>query len=294
MRLIKSDIVPICTAAFGGFCDHFSLDPQRLSDAEYVRRRMGNAAFTQYTVDYADCLDFYVTALLARDAQTFLFNSQQILAFIAAIDRKLPPGDYPTPFSRMIIQFTEPIQQGEFLTGIRTGGGPKEEDDFVAGLVIGVDAQGMSVSLWYTSTAINRAITMIGSDGSVLEKWTTLQGISEESIRDKQRILNLAMLCLAYIHSPKIEIEHITADPVVNAKRQRKGKHPLPDYYICQVKRERHISTGPSTPTGRHVSFRFDVQGHFRRLSNGRTIWISSHQRGLDHELYKPKTYRVD
>ena len=101
------------------------------------------------------------------------------------------------------------------------------------------------------------------------------------------------MLCLAYINSPGIELEKVSTPEKVNRKRAREGKRVLEDYYICALaKGRRHASEGE--PTGRHVSFRFDVAGHFRRAPDGRTIWIRAHQRGLANERYRPKVYRVD
>ena len=52
--------------------------------------------------------------------------------------------------------------------------------------------------------------------------------------------------------------------------------------------------TGSGEPTCRHVSFRFDVRGHWRNLSDGRTVWIRPHQRGVEHDLYRPKAYKVE
>jgi hypothetical protein len=109
----------------------------------------------------------------------------------------------------------------------------------------------------------------------------------------KQRLANLALLCLAYLTSPGIEVERVEAPPAVAKRRAREGKSPLPDYYICRLAKGRRYAT-EGEPTGNHVSFRFDVAGHFRRLSDGRTIWVRPHQRGLQHEIYKPKVYRID
>jgi hypothetical protein len=44
----------------------------------------------------------------------------------------------------------------------------------------------------------------------------------------------------------------------------------------------------------RHVSYKFDVRGHFRRLSDGRLIWVRPHQRCLAHERYIPSVRRVE
>lgn len=112
---------------------------------------------------------------------------------------------------------------------------------------------------------------------------------------DKQRIANLALLCLAYIHSPGVETEHVQADAATNKKRAAKGKRELPDYYICRVRRTRQEGREGGS-SGKHVSLMFAVRGHFRRLEDGRTIWVRAHFRGLEHgeDSIKPKTYKVD
>src|SRR5687768_9461180 len=60
---------------------------------------------------YYDGVDHMVCAWIIRRAQTFVFDSQQILDFAKSLDRKLPPGDYHVPFQEMIFQFTDPIPE---------------------------------------------------------------------------------------------------------------------------------------------------------------------------------------
>lgn len=292
MNLIKSDITRSCLVAVSSFCEHYGVDINRLADRAHIAQRVPPDQLNHW----ADALDFYITAATAQRAKTFIFDSAQIMAFVEAIDRKLAPGDYQPPFDEMIIQFSEPLVEQEFLTGIRTSGLPVEHGDRVLGLALGFPTeqrQNITMSAWFSSTSVNRAVMRIGGDGSLASE--TITGtMQENAARDKQRILNLGMLCIAYINSPGIEIEHVEPDPAVNRKRIAKGKRELPDYYVCRVRHERRAGVGEGESTGRHVSFRFDVRGHFRRLADGRTTWIRAHQRGVDNELYKPKTYWVD
>ncbi len=147
---------------------------------------------------------------------------------------------------------------------------------------------------WYASTSINRAAMPLAGDGSVATAFTVGSAANTEAVRDKQRIANLGLLCLAYINSPGIEVARVEPPPAINKRRQREGKMPLEDYYLCRVGHDRTAAGGAGDPSGRHVSFRFDVRGHFRRLTDGRTVWIRPHQRGVEHEMYKPKAYRVE
>jgi hypothetical protein len=293
MRLIKDDITRICDLALTQFSRVSGLpDDDRLLQMDAIRPTLepGQVAV------YADAVDFYITRFIARQAQTFIFDSAQIMEFLAAVDRQLAPGDYPAPFDCMIIQFTEPIPESEFLSGLRTSGRPNDPGDSIAGLIMAVPSDGTRVAnviAWYTSTSINRAAMPLAGDGSVSQDFA-YGGGGADYVRDKQRIANLGLLCLAYINSPGIEVARVETPPAINKRRIRDGKKPLEDYYLCRVSRERSAAGEAGEATGRHVSFRFDVRGHFRRLPDGRTVWIRPHQRGVEHELYKPKAYRVE
>lgn len=294
MHLIKDDIVSTCDLAVTRFCRVSGLPAdERLLNAQAIRPHLTPAQLA----DYSDALDFYVTGFIAAQAQTFVFDSRQIMEFLRAVDRRLAPGDYPAPFDCIIIQFTQPIPEGEFLSGLRTSGRPVESGDSVAGLVMAFPAETASVAnviAWYSSTSINRAAMPLAGDGSVSQEFTIGHGGPVEYVRDKQRIANLGLLCLAYINSPGIEVARVQTPAAINKRRAKDGKKPLEDYYLCRVSHERAVGTGSGDSTGRHVSFRFDVRGHFRRLPDGRTVWVRPHQRGVEHELYKPKAYRVE
>lgn len=294
MRLIKPDVIAGCDAGVARFCRATGAPADnRLLMVDQVRPLLPPHLLPAYS----DAVDFFVTAFVARQAQTFIFDSAQIMEFLRAVDRTLPPGDYPAPFDCMLIQFTEPIPESEFLTGYRTAGQPRDDGDSVLGLVMAFPSGGASVAnvvAWYSSTSINRAAMPLAGDGSVATSFTVGSASNTEAVRDKQRIANLGLLCLAYINSPGIEVARVEPPAAVNRRRAKDGKKPLDDYYLCRVSHERAAAGSAGDPSGRHVSFRFDVRGHFRRLPDGRTIWVRPHQRGLENELYRPKTYRVE
>ena len=294
MYLIKRDILAASITAFSVFCETFGVPIDDLLNTEKILPRLPK----QHRAAYADALDFLATYMCARDAQTFLFDTAQILEFLRAVDRKLAPGNYEVPFTEMIIQFTAPIPEHEFLTGYYTGGTPDftVENDMGLGIVIGFPAdQGNAVNAvaYYKSTSINRATLDISGDGTITRHVldSTDSGLG---MQDKQRIANLAMLCIAYLNSPGIEVERMAFPEKLNRRRAREGKPPLEDYYVCKVDKKRYAAAGASESAQWHVSFRFDVAGHFRRLESGRMVWVRAHQRGLEHELYRPKVYRVE
>jgi hypothetical protein len=52
--------------------------------------------------------------------------------------------------------------------------------------------------------------------------------------------------------------------------------------------------SGEGEGSGVKHGHRYDVAGHFRRLPDGRLIWVRPHQRGLAHELYVPSVRKVE
>ena len=295
MYLIKQDIVDAGFTAFTLFCKTYGIDPADLLNVEKSLPKMR----TEDRAMYADAIDFAATALCARYAQTFIFDAEQIMAFLRAVDRKLAHGNYEVPFTEMIIQFSAPIPEREFLTGYHTAGvtpGPDELDDAVLGIVLGFPGDRghiVNVIAYYKSGSINRATMDVSGDGSITSDVIVGTG-SDLGMQDKQRIANLGMLCLAYLNSPGIEVERMAFPEKLNRRREREGKRPLEPYYLCKVAKQHYAHAGAGESSGRHVSFRFDVSGHFRRLPDGRMVWVRAHQRGLEHGLYQPKVYVVE
>ena len=62
---------------------------------------------------------------------------------------------------------------------------------------------------------------------------------------------------------------------------------------MCRIRGVQYDSEGYEKGAGVKHGIRYDVRGHFRRLETGKTIWVRPHQRGLQNELYVPKTYVV-
>jgi hypothetical protein len=258
--------------------------------------------------------------MVAKTAQTFLFDTEQIRLFLRTIDKKIPPRTVEPPFPSMVIQFTEPMPEEELTSGTYTWASEIEmgvthsTGDFITGLVIAFSESGdvmqvaqedyrvageeiadyVNVFLFYKSGALNRSALRLDGDGSHTANYTE-GSATPEADQDKQRICNLAMLILSYLNSPGIEAEKVEAPAAIQKRRQRDGKKPIEPYYVCKVQKRHYVASGASgEPSGRHVSFRFDVAGHFRHYKDGRAVWIKAHQRGLEHERYIPKVYRID
>lgn len=293
MHLIKNDITELGVAILNTFCIRYDADLATLFDD----------AATQHFLrlcpdDYSHVLDFTAAAWIAERAQTFLFDTDQALQFIRSIDRKLAPGDYAAPFQHIIFQFSSGIPEQLFTAGLKPSGNI-DVGDTIQAIILSVpdteqrpDWNLINVVAWYKSTSLNRVQLPVSGDGTI--EYVPISGTADDVRRqDKQRLANLAMLLLAYLNTPGMSIEHVQTPARVNRKRERDGKRVLPDYYVCKWHAPHH-SHSIEHGTGTSHSIRYDVAGHFRRLPDGKTIWIRAHQRGLANERYVPKVYRVD
>lgn len=113
------------------------------------------------------------------------------------------------------------------------------------------------------------------------------------------RILHWGIHIMNFLTSPAVILEAKEFDIALQKARQKKGKPPLPGWYEISYTQSRtrpKVVVEPGA-SGIHHGFRYDVRGHFMHFTKGRmagrVIWCPPHQRGLQNELYKPKTYRV-
>ena len=256
---------------------------------------------------YYDGVDHFACAFIVRSAQTFVFDSPQILDFAKSLNLKLPPGDYHVPFQEMIFQFTDPIPEEQLFLPEQLNGFTLEDDKVLA-LVVGVPTEPQpddvaNIIAFFTSGAINRVTLSMAGDGTVDYRPTWVNDPAQKDVKaaNKQRLATLGMLVLAYLNSPVVEVKHVASDPQltsVNAKRARKGKKTLPnaDYYITYIRKERAPGDEDApVGRGRHISYLFPVRGHFRHLPNARLTWVRAHFRGLEHDQdpERQRIYRV-
>lgn len=87
MQLIKPDIARIGYRAVQLFCETYSIDINRLVDRQYIEQRVPPDQFHFW----ADAVDFYITAATAQRAQTFVFDSEQIMALSLQSTANLRP-----------------------------------------------------------------------------------------------------------------------------------------------------------------------------------------------------------
>lgn len=106
---------------------------------------------------------------------------------------------------------------------------------------------------------------------------------------------------LAYCMAKSIKIEEMRMPRQQRRALERQGKVPTPWHRVFVEPRLIYKTLPGETDTGRTVGHRFDVIGHLRfskhKIKDGsyrHTVeWVPDHQRGLEHELYIPKTYAV-
>lgn len=114
---------------------------------------------------------------------------------------------------------------------------------------------------------------------------------------------NLIYWMFAYTMAKSVEIIEIPVSRQVRRACERDNK-PLPlPYHIVKVVPKRIQRKGSSVgEDGIKHSYRYDVIGHLRfgrhKVRDGTYVetieWVSDHMRGLDNEVYIPKTYMVE
>lgn len=328
MKLIKDVIVASAKMRQKSFMDLLEAGgPNHPSMIEIAHAR--GVTPEQTVMDFEqDIRDFTTTSLIAEVSQTVLFKAEQALALVPALKRFDDQPFYKLPFPCMILQFDEYIPETVFFQeetdywhndermaeiarkireakinrGIyeKQGLNPDfEANDAVMGLVLGQELGVCNAIAFFASGEIQRVKWMEGDQIDQAARYVnpSSRPRRDEAKNNKLQLARLAMACVFYLNCKNITLDKVVADKKANAKRAKKGKAIFQDYYITRVtKTKAQIQADDEekrSGTGRHVSFRFDVRGHFRRLESGSVIWVSDHQRGIDKEEYRPKVYQT-
>lgn len=273
-------------------------------------------------VAWNDCLDS------AENSRTIVFSGEQANVFMDIAATYRSPLEYRLPFSDVIIQFTKPLP-----VQILSPTSWAATDDKIIGLVLSqriTDQSRVDQMLGIKDDLKSNPFAMLRVSSDAMKLGSAVNGciviyedyeilrigwvsdseneiLDEESdnikqsnsdyvqkiIQLKRRIKNLAICCIGYINCENIYLHQEGGAPEkVNRKREAKGKSRLEPYYVCRIRGVNYDSVATGTGSAHHI--RYDVRGHFRRLTTGKTTWIRPHQRGLQNELYIPKTYKVD
>lgn len=221
---------------------------------------------------------------IALDSQVIVFDCEQIKVFWELICKGefSPALDYKLPFENTWIQFSDAVVL--------------DRDDTEAWPDLGNTA----ILLTQQDSGFNQIVLIHEEHDDELLAWNSsnLEDVSElgvvhgATVAERYRLL--AAACVAYINCENIYLQKEgEVSEAINAKRQRKGKSKLEPYYVCRIRGVQYDSNGYEKGAGIKHGIRYDVRGHFRHLDTGKTIWVRPHQRGLQNELYVPKTYVV-
>lgn len=261
-----------------------------------------------------------VASQISQSAKTIVFSGEQANVF-KILSKSYADGlDYKLPFPDILVQFDTPVSievpmMGEshpdMLVGmlIRQEYVPIESVWEAQRIVAEYDKAPSFVREFLPHMAVgdshhgigNHVITIYSDHNIGGVRWineSSSEFVSDPSLielsaRHLRQIKNLAISCVGYINCENVYLheEGKVADKV-NRKREAKGKSRLEPYYTCRIRGVNYDSV--ATGTGAAHSIRYDVRGHFRKLTTGKTTWVRPHQRGVTNELYVPKTYVVD
>lgn len=233
---------------------------------------------------------------LAESSKVIMFPSGQASVFLDAI-RKIDFGiDYALPFPVTLLQFSDPI-----LVDLSDPHVPNKLQKKELGALLlwqDKDDSGKNNNVIFVlekDLSHYRIISWHSSDESLLMSGELsndeFNQINEMTLKDVRR---LAVACIGYINCENVYLhKEGEVSDAINTKRERKGKSRLEPYYVCRIRGVQYDSEGYEKGAGVKHGIRYDVRGHFRRLETGKTIWVRPHQRGLQNELYVPKTYVV-
>ena len=137
---------------------------------------------------------------------------------------------------------------------------------------------------FFASTAVNR-VHWKGGD------LTWLPHTDRTYAENKRTLRNLAVACVAYLTCVNLGLEKHAPPAKVQKRRVKEGKPLLLPYFTVEVAPGYR---GKGDGDGAKHGYRYDIADHFRRLADGRLIWVRAHQPGLAHELYVPSVRKVE
>lgn len=255
----------------------------------------------------------------AERSKIILFDKEQADVFLSMIMQSefIPALDYRTPFENTWLQFSAPLEipspnelGNERVCALCLTQNELDRDGYRqvvnsvrrADVMYGHNSQIISADYSESTSVIFNSVRVVFSDldsGAIV--WNSQdetifhsEHVSDTVLTWEDYIRRLASACIGYINCENVYLESVGGAPEsVNRKREAKGKRRLEPYYVCRIRGVSYDKSDTSGTGSRH-GIRYDVRGHFRRLADGKTIWVRAHQRGLANELYIPKIYKVD
>jgi hypothetical protein len=300
--------------------DSLEAIPRLVADPSLLERAAANhptrRGLTAHDVLHAleiESVEFRQAHYVLRGAKTIVVAAEQAAIFQQTVKSYFDGLEYKLPFPHIFLQFSQPIP-------ITTETGP---DALSCLLLNQVKVTEENLDYSHQQVAMRKRIfpsTMIVPEqikagetiNHVIAVFTDFnvrriswpasgememyEEIDQDVVTNAWRtIKNLAIGCIGYINCENIYLEKQGgASEKANRKRAASGKPQLEPYYVCKIRGVDYNAGHSESHSGRSVGFRFDIRGHFRKLPTGKVTWVRPHQRGLQHELYVPKSYVVD
>jgi len=236
----------------------------------------------------ADGYKHYKAWDIAQDiesSKTIVFSKEQAMVFVDFALKKKVNIDLPyrIPYSSVLIQFDNLIDldvvypDSTVARSERLGGILLTQDEFQDCKAVMI----FSDFSWFSATwEVDSENWGFRHDTSCMPK----------PMEDFLICLSWALVLFITSENVILERQSIPLPQSVKSKEKTKTR----DYYVCRIRGVQYDSQGYEKGAGVKHGIRYDVRGHFRHLATGKTTWVRAHQRGLQNELYVPKTYLVD
>ena len=183
--------------------------------------------------------DLIATAYLSNGAETILVSADFALGLRNSLKRFDETTPIDAPFEKIIFQFDRPILEAELLEIDSSSPFPSARDT-VLGLVYGRVDNSHNSCAYFSSSNVNRSVWQTGADP---RKWI-YKDPTEAGLRNKDRITALAVGILVYLNCKNITLKKVSPSTKINRKRERKGKRPLPDYYVTFLDPKKYTRGG--------------------------------------------------
>ena len=256
--------------------------------------------------EYGMYVDFGVTTEIANHAQTIVFDSDLLMELIGQMDRVDLIGRPHFPFPFTCIQLTRPLPEEDVMAYPEVNDWQlhqKMEKDYVTAILLSdVSREGeilhprtkYNCVVWFMSKSVNRVAFTPGGPkdtASITFEKPYPDHLNERQLANKRRLVKIAYCLSMFFSAENVKLDMVRADPKVQAKRQRKGKKKLPEYWKVLIKKVQPVYADVNKGTGRQHTHMYPVRGHFRHYKNGTRVWIKNHYRGL---AFGPESLRKE
>ena len=175
---------------------------------------------------------------------------------------------------------------------------------------------------WSANNDYAESDTTTGATSEVPEEWLEIDNMTKyypagaviKGMEDRrigyweqitQQYCDMFIWILMYIQSKQIIITEMLPQRSERRRLQKKGEVPQP-WHILQINPKLYVNLNQNGEgaTGTAHGHRYDVRAHWRRQTikygPGRTLtkrvtqYVPSHMRGLQNEVYVPKTRKVE